>query len=187
LLPVTGSPSARDLSDTGTILPSMHDLGTLKEISRRLVDDLVHDVSGSRNKEHLEGFRDHTIRLMSRAPEPRRGRDTISPRHQVKLKAQLIGSHESGFGPVGKPAELLWNWRTSTVERKLPLRACEVEQLQRQWPVQFDLDRLTQTVSQDSGWILGKDARGDGALCAFPLLYGPDRELVPTYAILDVS
>jgi hypothetical protein len=88
---------------------------------------------------------------------------------------------------VGKPAELLWNWRTSTVERKLSLRAHEVEQLQRQWPVQFDLDLLTQTISRDSGWILAKDARRGGALFAFPLFYGLDRKLVPAHAVLDVS
>jgi hypothetical protein len=187
LVPTRGTPSSQALSDTGTVSPPTPELGTLRETARQFVDGLAHAVFGSRNREHLDGFRDQTLRLITRAPEPTRGRDTINPRHQVNLKAQLIGSHEARTGPVGKPAELLWNWRTSTVERNLSLRPYEVDQLQRQWPVQFDLDRLTQTISRDSGWILGKDARRDGALCAFPLLHGPDSKLIPAHTVLDVS
>lgn len=187
LIPAASSSSSQTPSSGGTHPPSTPGLGMSRETARQLVDDLAHAVFSSRNREHLEGFRDQTLSLISRPPEPRRDGDTISPRHQVRLTTSFIYSPDPGVGPGRLAVELLWNWRANTVEPSCSLRAHEVEQLQQQWPVQFDLDRLTQAISRDSGWILGRDARLEGAMCAFPLLYGPDRKLVSAHAALDVS
>ncbi|KAK4151153.1 hypothetical protein C8A00DRAFT_17399 [Chaetomidium leptoderma] len=177
----------------GDICSPTPDLEMARENARQLVEELAHVAfgSGPRNTKHLEQFRDNTISLISRAPASPRGRDgkgcrEIKPRNQVRLVYGLADSPDAKGRPPGQPSELLWNWRTSPANRKLPL-ADQVVRLRRQWPVHFDLDRVTQSISRDSGWILGKNSRRDGVICAAPLIYTPGRKAVPAHAILDAS
>jgi hypothetical protein len=160
----------------------------VRDKARQYVEELAHAAFSSANKEDLEDFRDWTLKLVSRS-EVRRGpsgRDgpKISPRDQVRMVVRLADSPASKASP---PSELLWDWRSGTTKRKLPLTSQELDHLRQQWPVQFDLDELTQRFARGSGWILGKDTRLDGALCASPLFYGPGRNVLPADAILDVS
>ena len=160
----------------------------VRDKARQCVKELAHAAFSSANKEDLEDFRDWTLKLISRS-EVRRGpsgRDgaKTSPRDQVRMVVRLADSPTSKAGP---PSELLWDWRSGTTQRKLPLTSQELDHLRQQWPVQFDLDELTQRFARGSGWILGNDTRLDGALCASPLFYGPDSNVLPADAILDVS
>ncbi|KAK4034311.1 hypothetical protein C8A01DRAFT_18865 [Parachaetomium inaequale] len=78
-------------------------------------------------------------------------------------------------------------WEFTPLGERPWLSEEEMEQLRRQWPDQFDLDRLTASISRNAGWIRAKNAWQNGVVCAYPFLYGLGRMLVPANAILDDS
>ncbi len=182
-LRTVGSPAV--VSGGAIPSPSSPELQATRAQARQLVETLARAAFDPADREHLKLFREETIQLVTKTPESRGhgGRDgfKIFPRSQV-LVVLRFQDHK-----VDSPSELLWNWRTHYAERNPRLTDHEMEQLRRQWPVYFDLDRLTQSIARDSGWILGHNPRHSGVLCASPLLVGPNRDLVPASTILAPS
>jgi hypothetical protein len=166
--------------------PSTPKLGIPREHARQLVEALAGAVFDPGEIDHLKWFRDQTISLISRSTTSQtrrqgKGWNKVESRELVRLVVSLDDQQ------VGRRSELLWSWRTSSGARNQPLTDREITQLHCQWPVYFDLNRLTQGISRDSGWILGKNPRRDGVICASPLVYGPDQKVISAHAVLDPS
>ena len=168
------SPPLGESVGAETRVPSTPELHTAREKARRFVDELAHAALDSADRGHLNLFRDETLSLMTRAPAPQtssgrtRGYDKFDPREQVRL---VLGFR----GQRGQKSEVLWNWRTSTAAGSQPLGSQplavhEIDEIRHQWPVRFDLESWTQSISRDSGWILGKNPRQFGVLCALTLV-----------------
>ncbi|KAH6840599.1 hypothetical protein B0I37DRAFT_437920 [Chaetomium sp. MPI-CAGE-AT-0009] len=151
----------------------------------QLVDDLARRVFDSEDREHLAWFRDLTLSRISKIKESPRDSGDIQSQYQVRVFVNSTDSLTRRAKPGGQPLELCWDWRTSSRMQRLSLTAEELEDLCAQWLVQFDLDRLTERVARHSGWILGKDPRRNGILCACPLVCGPDHALTPANSILE--
>ena len=185
-LPTVPSPAA--VSGGANLSPSTPELQAIKAQARQLVESLAHAAFDPADREHLKLFREETIQLVTKTPESpghdRRDGGKIYPHSQVRVVLRLQDQLDHKVDP---PSELLWNWRTHYAERNPHLTDHEMEQLRRQWPVYFDLNRSTQSIARDSGWILGNNPRRSGVLCASPLVVGPDRDLVPASTILAPS
>ena len=174
------------LHDEGPPLGSSVEPSVVTAKTIQLVDDLAHRVFDSGYREQLDWFRDLTLSRISKAKEsPRDSGNVIQPQHQARIFLSTPDSLSRKSKPNGQPSELRWDWRISSRIPRLPLTDGELENLRAQWPVEFDLDRLTERVSRHSGWILGRDPRRNGILCACPLVYGPGHVLAPANSILD--
>ena len=185
-LPTVPSPTA--VGGGAIPSPSPPELQATRAQARLLVETLARAAFDPADREHLKLFREETIQLVTKTPELRGhdGRDgfDIVPRSQVGVVLRLQDQLDHN---IDSPSELLWSCRTHDAERNPRLTDHEMEQLRRQWPVYFDLDRLTQGIARDSGWILGNNPRRSGVLCASPLVVGPNHDLVPASTILEPS
>jgi hypothetical protein len=171
------------LNDEGPPLGSPVEASVVSAKTIQLVDDLAHRVFDSGHREHLHWFRDLTLSRISKLEESSRDPDNvIQPQHQARV---FLSMSDSPSRRSKQPLELRWDWRISSRIPRLPLTDGELENLRAQWLVEFDLDRLTERVSRHSGWILGRDLRRNGMLCACPLVYGPGDVLAPANSILD--
>ena len=152
----------------------------------QLVDDLAHRVFDSGYREHLDWFRDLILPRFSKIREsPRDSGNAVQSQHQFRVFVRLPDFSSRNEKSGGQLLELQWDWRVNTRIQKQPLTEGELEYLRAQWPVHFDLDRLTKRVSRHSGWILGNDAPLNGVLCACPLVYGSGDVLAPASSVLD--
>ncbi|EAQ85673.1 predicted protein [Chaetomium globosum CBS 148.51] len=124
-------------------------------------------------------------RVSKASESSRNSGNFIQPVHQVRVFLSSPDVPSRRANPSGRLLELQWEWRLSSRIHGLSLADGELENLRTQWLVEFDLDRLTERVSRHSGWILGKDTRRNGMLCACPLVYGPGEVLAPANSILD--
>lgn len=184
--PSTDTSLSPSINDKGSPHCSPLEPSVVSAKAIQLVDDLAHRVFDSGYREHLDWFRDLVLSRVSKASESSRNSGNfIQPVHQVRVFLSSPDVPSRRANPSGRLLELQWEWRLSSRIHGLSLADGELENLRTQWLVEFDLDRLTERVSRHSGWILGKDTRRNGMLCACPLVYGPGEVLAPANSILD--
>ncbi|KAK3296687.1 uncharacterized protein B0H64DRAFT_390089 [Chaetomium fimeti] len=179
------SPRTTDEGTKGSPPGSPLEPAVVNTSTIQLVEDLARRVFDSDHLEHLDWFRDLTLSRISIVKESSHGSPDIQSPYQVRLLANLTDSLGRRAKLDGQPLELCWDWRTGSRMPRVPLTDGEVENLRRQWLVRFDLDRSTERVSRQSGWILGREPRRNGILCACPLVYGPGHALTSANSILD--
>jgi hypothetical protein len=180
-LGVLPSPLVAAASNADPRLPSTPELHTARETVRGLVEALAHAAFDSAGRGHLSLFRDELVQRISRQG----GSDEILTRRQVPL---VLRPQDQPSQNAALKSALLWNlWYAHILPGHHPLAPQDIEELQHQWPVRFDLDSWTQSPSRDSGWILGEDPFRLGVLCGTPLVIDPDGNVLPANAILDAS
>ncbi|KAK4104422.1 hypothetical protein N658DRAFT_492525 [Parathielavia hyrcaniae] len=147
--------------------------GLVMDQMRHLADDLAHAAFGSGNLGRRQQLRD---RLISRWNRVRGSRLPFGTDKEIWLSLRMTGTLSHTLQPLSQAVELVWQHRDTSVFRDLGLTGLEIE---RQWPVQLDPDRLTSTDMRQHGWISGDTPSSDWIFAAHPFVYGHDDMLVP--------
>lgn len=149
-----------------------------------LVQELAHSGLGASNKRNVEDFRRTIIGLMVKPAPPHQGDDEYWEENRGRTRVGLLikSSDSSGRQTFRKG---FWIWWTNRFFPVSPLTPQEHDAVSEEWPVQFDIDKITYGIySMQNGWILGRRPKEDGALIACPLFYGPDGHVLPADQIL---